>query len=819
MALSRRTGARFQASIWPGFVDAMTGLLLVLMFVLTIFMVMQFVLQETIKGQGMQLDELNLDIVQKNDQLQDLAGQISALGNALGLERATAANLRDQVAGLDSSLAAAKADGRSQLALISTLTGQRDARIAELNSANSRINDFETKVASLLVLQQQAEGDIDAFKLQVSQLQNAKAEAEVEISDFENQVVSLLQQQDTLDGQITEFEAQLTLLVAQAMEDSTRIATVESQVTELEAQNATASATIGDFEARVRQMLAEQARDRANIAELGSERASLQQSLLAAQATITAQVERAALAEKQRALMDEMLDDMRRDTQATGANLSNTLALLASQQQRAVALEQANQALQERAKGLDESLEEGQLKINELLEEGQLEIAAAAILRERLFDAETALTQQELERFSMAAATEKLRKDLENSEAALSSLALQLNDQRKEAERTLTLLAAAQTAGSGLNEKLVTALLTLEAAKAAETLSQEQLAALQKQDAATTQELQEALLRLKNREIKLAQLQTDLEMAQGSLRAKAAELQSTQSRLEEVLPLREALARAISMQTTLEEKLTEAETEAALLATAQGELSKAEAISTEAQRQMALLSAEVGELRAQIGGLQSILDDARRRDEDNKVKITNLGSDLNMALAQAASEARKNLVLETVEKQRLAEEAARLAIEAKSLGQYKSEFFGRMRGLLEGIEGVQIVGDRFVFSSEVLFPSGGADLSDGGQRDIAKVSKILQNIADQMPSGIDWILQVDGHTDDQAVLPGSEWGSNWELSQARALSIVLFLANEQGMEPSRLSANGFGEFQPLNPEDTPAARAQNRRIELKLTER
>ena len=538
MALSRRTGARFQASIWPGFVDAMTGLLLVLMFVLTIFMVMQFVLQETIKGQGMQLDELNLDIVQKNDQLQDLAGQISALGNALGLERATAANLRDQVAGLDSSLAAAKADGRSQLALISTLTGQRDARIAELNSANSRINDFETKVASLLVLQQQAEGDIDAFKLQVSQLQNAKAEAEVEISDFENQVVSLLQQQDTLDGQITEFEAQLTLLVAQAMEDSTRIATVESQVTELEAQNATASATIGDFEARVRQMLAEQARDRANIAELGSERASLQQSLLAAQATITAQVERAALAEKQRALMDEMLDDMRRDTQATGANLSNTLALLASQQQRAVALEQANQALQERAKGLDESLEEGQLKINELLEEGQLEIAAAAILRERLFDAETALTQQELERFSMAAATEKLRKDLENSEAALSSLALQLNDQRKEAERTLTLLAAAQTAGSGLNEKLVTALLTLEAAKAAETLSQEQLAALQKQDAATTQELQEALLRLKNREIKLAQLQTDLEMAQGSLRAKAAELQSTQSMLEEVLPLR-----------------------------------------------------------------------------------------------------------------------------------------------------------------------------------------------------------------------------------------------------------------------------------------
>ena len=179
MALSRRTGARFQASIWPGFVDAMTGLLLVLMFVLTIFMVMQFVLQETIKGQGTRLEELNLDVVQKNDQLEGLAVQILALGDALGLERATAANLRDQVAGLDSSLAKAKAEGRDQLALISTLTAQREARIADLNTANTRINDFEAKVANLLNLQQQAEGDIENFKLQVSELQNAKVQADV----------------------------------------------------------------------------------------------------------------------------------------------------------------------------------------------------------------------------------------------------------------------------------------------------------------------------------------------------------------------------------------------------------------------------------------------------------------------------------------------------------------------------------------------------------------------------------------------------------------------------------------------------------------
>ena len=234
---------------------------------------------------------------------------------------------------------------------------------------------------------------------------------------------------------------------------------------------------------------------------------------------------------------------------------------------------------------------------------------------------------------------------------------------------------------------------------------------------------------------------------------------------------------------------------------------------------MVVLSESVRELQAQIGGLQSILGDYRSRDEKNNVKITNLGNDLNMALAQAASEARKNLALEAVEKKLLAEEAARLAIEAKSLEQYKSDFFGRMRGLLEGIEGVRIVGDRFVFSSEILFPSGGAALSAVGKREIAKISTLLEEIAAQMPAGIDWILQVDGHTDNQPLLAGSSFQSNWELSQARALSVVLLLVNEENMEPRRLSANGFGEFQPLNSENTRAARAQNRRIELKLTEK
>ncbi|MDO7563587.1 MAG: peptidoglycan -binding protein [Planktomarina temperata] len=747
MALSRRTGARFQASIWPGFVDAMTGLLLVLMFVLTIFAVMQFVLQQTIKGQGVMLDELNVDIAQKNAQLEDLEGQILALGDALGLERAAASELTLQVAKLDDQLAAAQAQGERQLGLIATLTAERDARAADLKAATERINDFETQVANLLALQQRAEGEIERFKLQVSQLQTQQSQSEGTILDFETQVASLLREQSQSEGQITELEAQLTLLLAQSLEDTARIADVEAQISALQDEKSTAEATIADFETRVQQLIEKEALRREELAALDEDKASLQQSLLAAQATIAAQTEQAALAERQRELMDEMLADLRRDAQDTNINLANTLALLATQQERASQLEQDNQELSRRAEELTSALNDEELNR-----------VSAAFLRERLEAAEAALSQKELEQLSMAAAAEKLRADLEQSEAAISSLTLELNDQRKKAEETLALLAAAQSVEKTLGEKLATALVALEAAEA---------------------EAQNA--------------DTD--------------------------DLRSALSKAIAARQTAEQQLTSAEQKAALLATAQAELQEAKAISTEAQRKMALLSQEVRELRAQIGGLQATLDDYKRRDADNNVKITNLGSELNVALAQVAAESKRNLALEAAEKQRLEEEKARLEAEAKTLERYKSDFFGSLRGLLEDIDGVSIVGDRFVFSSEVLFASGRAELTAAGRQEISKVANILKDVTQEIPQNIDWVLQVDGHTDDQPILPGSRFQNNWELSQARALSVVLYLMTSEQMPPRRLSANGFGEYQPINPANSRLARAQNRRIELKLTEK
>jgi len=200
-----------------------------------------------------------------------------------------------------------------------------------------------------------------------------------------------------------------------------------------------------------------------------------------------------------------------------------------------------------------------------------------------------------------------------------------------------------------------------------------------------------------------------------------------------------------------------------------------------------------------------LLDLANDKDTASRVRIETLGSDLNAALARTAIEAKRRAELEAAERQRLE--------------RYQSEFFGRLRDLLGDREGVTIVGDRFVFSSEVLFESAQANLSEAGRSQIARVARLLFEIADEIPPEIDWVIRVDGHTDNVPLNFSAQYADNWELSQARALSVVRFLTEELSFPANRLAPTGFGEFYPVNPDNTPEARAQNRRIELKLTER
>ena len=274
----------------------------------------------------------------------------------------------------------------------------------------------------------------------------------------------------------------------------------------------------------------------------------------------------------------------------------------------------------------------------------------------------------------------------------------------------------------------------------------------------------------------------------------------------------EALAAKLAAETLANDTSTQAEKRAALLAAAQQELSTEQAVSAEAQRQTELLNQQVAALRSQLGSLQALLDDAQARDAAKNIELQSLGSDLNTALARVAAEQSRRAELEAAERKRL-------EAETKDLEQYRSEFFGRLRDVLGSQEGVRIEGDRFVFSSEVLFPPGGAVLSDDGRGEIAKVARILQSVADDIPSEINWVIRVDGHTDNVPLLGTGEYLDNWELSQARALSVVKYMINFLGISPDRLSANGFGQYQPVAIGDSDEARALNRRIELKFTEK
>ncbi len=221
-----------------------------------------------------------------------------------------------------------------------------------------------------------------------------------------------------------------------------------------------------------------------------------------------------------------------------------------------------------------------------------------------------------------------------------------------------------------------------------------------------------------------------------------------------------------------------------------GELDTQKAISQRALSQVELLNQQIAALRKQIGALEDALDASEQRDRESNAKISDLGKRLNVALAQRVQE----------------------------LNRYRSDFFGRLREILSDRENIRIVGDRFVFQAEVLFPSGSEEINDAGKAEMAKLAAAIVELDKEIPPDIDWVLRVDGHTDNVPLSGTGRYKDNWELSSARATSVVKLLV-ENGVRPRRLVAAGFGEHQPLEDGEDDAVRARNRRIELKLTER
>jgi chemotaxis protein MotB len=266
----------------------------------------------------------------------------------------------------------------------------------------------------------------------------------------------------------------------------------------------------------------------------------------------------------------------------------------------------------------------------------------------------------------------------------------------------------------------------------------------------------------------------DMEDALSTLQASLAEAEGERSRLQQLL---DAGAGAGA----------EAD---ARIGTLTGELEEERQVSQRALSQVELLNQQIAALRSQIGALEAALDVSEARDRESSARIADLGRRLNVALAQRVQE----------------------------LNRYRSDFFGRLREILSDRENIRIVGDRFVFQSEVLFPVGSDQINAAGQQEMVTLAGAVLDLQREIPPEINWVLRVDGHTDNIPLSGTGRFSDNWELSAARAISVVKFLI-EQGVPADRLVAAGFGEFQPLDPADTPEARDRNRRIELKLTER
>jgi chemotaxis protein MotB len=219
-----------------------------------------------------------------------------------------------------------------------------------------------------------------------------------------------------------------------------------------------------------------------------------------------------------------------------------------------------------------------------------------------------------------------------------------------------------------------------------------------------------------------------------------------------------------------------------------GQLEVEKDISAKALSQVEVLNQQIAALRQQLAALATALDVSQKKDTESQQRITDLGQRLNVALAQNVQE----------------------------LSNYRSDFFGKLREILGNRPDMRIVGDRFVLQSEIFFDSGKADLKPEGRGELDKVATVLVGLEQQIPADIPWVLRVDGHTDARPIT--GQFKSNWDLSAARAISVVQYLINK-GVKPYRLVAAGFGEFQPIDTGTTDDAYRRNRRIEFKLTER
>ena len=865
MALSRRTGQRFQASIWPGFVDAITGLLLVLMFVLTIFMIVQFVLRETISGQ--------------ESELNSLSAEIAAISQALGLEKTKVAALQEELGSVSATLSDTQNQLDQQAQLIQSLTFQRDEAQNALTVANTRIASFEEQVAGLLAAQARDTEQIESLSKEKETLLDerealniALAQARSETDAAAEEARRLAAEEDALQALIASLEAKQKEsddIIAKQSEDLTKLSdvlskkeqeqlissaaadelrrkleTAEAELTAmtlaLEEQRKIAEDTLlalaaaEGMQEEVQQKLQEAllsleiaSRDLENEEE---QRKGLEEEVNTLQSNFTASELALAAAYARQINLEARIIELEDLLAATTSTDQEQRALIAEfRQQILVAqtqietFEQEALSSEERQKALELQLIAALENLAQIEQKAERNSQSKEALLAQLATVRAQLEQQQIE-------TGSLKGQVVQFEARIADLLSQIRNLEGIRERNAKRIKGlstelGQTQRDLREEKVTTYSQNAQVESLQEQLTQAILNLSQTQErldasGAETEKLRVTLEQLKVDAADQNTIAENLAQALKDLVASQNDANTLRQDLEA------ALVAKLMADQAAESELSRAQEQEFLrqkalktLQEREAALNRSDAEAKRLEKETALLNAQVVELRKQLGELNALLDASEAADTKSKLELKNLNARLNTALARAAAEERRRRKLEEQERERLQKERDALADQALDLERYKSDFFGRLREVLADREGVKIVGDRFVFSSEVLFSLGSADLSEEGKREINKIGEVLTSVFQDIPQNIDWVIRVDGHTDSVPIRNTENFADNWELSQARALSVVRFMISELNIPPNRLSANGFGEFQPLNPANTIEARAQNRRIELKLTER
>lgn len=446
--------------------------------------------------------------------------------------------------------------------------------------------------------------------------------------------------------------------------------------------------------------------------------------------------------------------------------------------------------LNEALVGRDAALEKLNRQIADIAEQLSLEQSANEDLRANIESLSTQLRASLAERDELQASLGALRIErnsvlsrLDAAEGATSGLRADLEDKEKR-------LAESEALLSNTRKELEDAYTVVEANKETIELQLKELDTLAEDINALSALRRELLQQVADLEALSEKQAAELDKQSQTIASQSEEIDAQATDLlakTEELALR--AARLAALEKALEEKEAEiSEMEDAARSNLKEIDAKTEAVLL-ARAESARLREQIAALNAQIAALNQTLEASEARDKEQKAQIVDLGKRLNLALASKVQE----------------------------LARYRSEFFGRLREILGNRQDVRVVGDRFVFQSEVLFAQGSADLGPAGEQQLGQLADTLLQISKDIPKEINWVLRVDGHTD-SVPISTSRFPSNWELSTARAISVVKFL-ERRGIPPHRLAATGFAEFQPLDEKNDEIAYRRNRRIELKLTER